>query len=79
MQSPGRYTGTLVLRLVDASTAGLRVRVIEVGETGGDRVLGVVASPSAAAALVRGWLEAAVEGSAETTARRRRQARGPSG
>jgi hypothetical protein len=52
---------TLVLRLVDSSAAGLRVRVIEVGATDGERVLGVVTTPAAAAALVRGWLEASVE------------------
>jgi hypothetical protein len=53
---------TLVLRLVDVSAPGLRVRVVEVGATGWERVLGVVTSPAAAAAIVRGWLEAALEG-----------------
>lgn len=70
---------TLVLRLIVTPDAGLRVRVIAVGATDGERMLGVVTSPAAAAALVRGWLEATVERIGAPPPSRRPPVRRPAG
>jgi hypothetical protein len=51
----------LVLRLTVTPDGSVRVRVIAVSTAAEDRVLGNVASSAAAAALVRGWIDAAIE------------------
>ena len=51
----------LVLRLMIASDGSVRIRVIAISSTTDERVVGNVTSASAAAALVRGWIDAATE------------------
>jgi hypothetical protein len=51
----------LVLRLSVTPDGGVLVRVIAVSPSSEDRNLGNVTSSAAAAALVRGWIDAAIE------------------
>ena len=59
--APPDDDSALVLRLIVAPDDGLRVRVIAVSAMDGERLLGVVTSAAAAAALVRGWIDGMVD------------------
>ena len=52
---------TLILRVFSAPESGARIRVMAVGGSEREQTLGIVTTPAAAAALVRGWLEAEIE------------------
>lgn len=58
---PTEVASSLVLRLVVGPDDGLRIRVIAVDATHANKVLGVVTTATGAAALVRSWIEQALE------------------
>jgi len=54
-------TSTLVIRMFVARGGELHIRLIALSGADDERVLGTLTSAAAAAALVRGWIEAAVD------------------
>lgn len=61
MATPPDEASTLVIRMFVTREGEPRIRLIALSGANGELVLGTLTSAAAAAALVRGWIDAALD------------------